>query len=89
MLDWPGFPRRSYELYCGLLANAERIERRRGYVLLQAIRGALSEEIPKAYFQATAETEEDATATYNLYRNRVAWERRQAEQGMTISEGGM
>lgn len=89
VLDWPGQPRRSYELFCGLLVHARRIELRRGYVLLRAVKDALSDEIPADYFQALSADEEEAAALYNLHQSRVAWERRQAQQMTPEVDGGV
>lgn len=79
VLDWPGAPKRNHELYCGLLLNSARIEQRRGYGLLRAIADAFahvtSGELAPEYFEALADSPEDAKALYDLYRSRVQWAR--------------
>jgi len=46
--------------------------------MLRAIKSALGDEVPREYFRAIADSDEEATANFNLYRSRLEWERRQA-----------
>ena len=50
--------------------NVGRIERRRRYGTLQAVRDAFEPLTPQSYFQAFFETEEEATAQWELHRSR-------------------
>jgi hypothetical protein len=56
--------------------------------MLRAIKAALAAEVPREYFRAIADTDEEATANFNLYRNRMEWERRQAASAQADSGWG-
>ena len=47
---------------------------------------ATSGEVPKSYFEAFADSPEEAQALYNLSQNRAAWQR--SQQAAPVSEGG-
>lgn len=48
---------------------------------------AMSGEVPRAYFLAMSDTEEEGEALYNLHASRVAWERSQAGTGRPQVDG--
>ena len=48
---------------------------RRAGGMLAAISAGMSGEVPLGFFQATAETEEEAEANYQIAKSRAAWSR--------------
>jgi hypothetical protein len=68
----------------GLLLNTQRVETRRSYGTLQAIRNAFTQSIGPEYFHALYDDEDEAEAMYTIYKARV--ESESAEQENSISE---
>ena len=56
----------------GLWMNAKRIDTRRTYNMIQAIRDSFSPSIPIDYFRAIYDTEEEASAMHALHESRCA-----------------
>ena len=48
---------------------------RRAASMLAGVSAAFSSEVPVEFFEATAETHEEAIANYNLAKSRAAWAR--------------
>lgn len=55
-----------HETRLGLWLNRDRTETRRAVGVLQAISAAFSNKIPKGFFEAVADTPEEADAHYQL-----------------------
>ena len=81
-----------HELFCGLSANANRINTRRAYQLLRAvadgINSASTGDIPLSYFEAIYDDPSEAQAMHNIHADRAAFARRNARHAPPISDDG-
>lgn len=56
---------------------------------MTAISGAFAETLPREFFAALAETEEEADAMHALHVNRAEWEKSQRESPLPEIDGGL
>ena len=53
---------------------------------MSAINAAFGEVLPKQFFDALTETEEESAAMFNLHQNRAEWEKARAESSKMMPE---
>lgn len=67
ILDFPGAPRRTYELLLGIYSCLERVEIRRSYRVTRGISSATAPVLDLSVFRALFDTEQEATARHAIH----------------------
>lgn len=89
ILDFPGFPGRTYETTFALFLLAGTVATLRSCVVLDGVKGALSTTVDKHFFEAMLGDEEAADFYHGLHSDRVKFQMNSGRQRAELGEAGL